>query len=505
MRNYKKTILILVLVLIIVAGFEVYNLEAISFWHDEAFSALLTQYNFKEMLYRIGLDVHPPLYYLLLKIWAMPLGDSVFSLRLFSVFFGILTVLGVYLFTNEAFKNRGLALFCSVLVALSSFQIQHNMEVRMYTLGTFLVIISSYLLLRALRSKNWKWWTLYVLTASACLYTHYYLFFSVFAQGLYVVYYTFKESKFSINNWLENKNYQFGLSSYILVILFYLPWLGISLRQIKQVVENYWIPSTTIWSIPAIFYKMTTGTELYKMVYTATINLSGFWYILVVLMMLVVIAIIYVLKEIKTSAKWLLFLLLIVPFSGAIIFSLGIPIFLDRCFIFILPFYLIFIGTAILSIKNKLTRTSLVMFAIFGSLIAFPIHWINLEIENKPGMAGAANYLAQEIGPEDKIYVGSSMIYLTFQYYNQSHIEPLLFAPHSLRHYFGTALISSGDVIKDFNEEVKKGDTIWMINTTGFSNYQPILPDNWTKEKEKKFGDICYYCNEIMLTKYRAQ
>jgi len=157
----KKPILLLILVLVVVTGFELSILTKMALWHDESFSALLTTYSLKEMIYRTGLDVHPPFYYILLKGWSGLLGDSLFSLRLFSVFFGILAVLAVYYLVKEVFRDKWLALFSSVLVALNSFFIQFIMEARMFTLGIFLVTISSLFLLKALKSKNWSWWLLY--------------------------------------------------------------------------------------------------------------------------------------------------------------------------------------------------------------------------------------------------------------------------------------------------------------------------------------------------------
>jgi len=177
----NKNLILLFLALSAITGYEISILTDISLWHDEAFSGLLPKYSWKEMLYRIGLDVHPPLYYLLLKIWVIILGNTVFTLRLFSVFFGILTVITFYLFLKEAFECEKLALFSSTLLAFNSFFMQFVIEARMYTLGTFLIVLSSFFLLLALKNKKWSWWLFYALSVSAAIYTHYYLFFSFFA------------------------------------------------------------------------------------------------------------------------------------------------------------------------------------------------------------------------------------------------------------------------------------------------------------------------------------
>ena len=494
--NNKKSISLLFLVLIIVTGFELYNLTAVALWHDEAFSGLLPQYNLKEMMYRIGLDVHPPLYYLLLKGWVMILGNTLFTLRLFSVFFGVLTVIVLYLFLKEVFENQKLALFSSILLAFNSFFIQFVIEARMFTLGIFLVVLSSFFLLKALKNKKWSWWLLYSLSVSFGLYTHYYIFFSILAQALFLVFWLFGEAKFNFANWLKNRNFQLGLASYILVVISYLPWLKTFLGQADRVQESYWIPPINAGSIPATFFKLTTG---------GGIDTSRFWYVLVILMIGIIAGLIYALKKVETSAKWLVFLLIIVPFLGATAISFKTSIYLDRYFIFALPFYLTLMAGAIWLIKNKKAKNALIVIAILGSLIAFPIRWVWLGVEKKPGMAGAATYLNEEAKPGDKIYVGSSFVYFTFKYYNQTGIQPKLYVPGNLPHFSGTALLSPEGLIKDFNQEVKRDETAWLINTTGFGNYQPAVPGNWLKQGEKGFQDVYDYRGWIIVTKYQVQ
>lgn len=492
----KKSIALLFLVLIIVTGFELSILTKMALWHDESFSALLTRYSFKEMIYRTGLDVHPPFYYILLKVWAGLLGDSLFSLRSFSVFFGISAVLTIYFLVKEVLKDRKFALFSSVLVALNSFFIQFMMEARMFTLGIFLIALSSFFLLKALRSKNWFWWFFYALSVIGGIYTHYYIFFSVLAQGFFVIYWLFKESGFNFRNWLENKNFQYGFGAYLLMIFSYLPWLKTFLSQAGQVQESYWIPQMNIWSVPATFFKITTG---------GSIDAFRFWYVLTALMIAIVFALIYALKKFETSTKWLIFLLLIVPFLGATIISLKTSIYLDRYFIFTLPFYLILIAGAIWAIKNNWLKNTLIVITILGSLVSFPIYWVNLGVEKKPGMAEAATYLNEEAKPDDKIYVGSSFVYFTFKYYNQTGIYPKLYQPFPLPHFSGTALLSPKDVIEDFYQGIEKDDIVWMINTTGFGNYQPSLPQSWLKLDEKSFQDVYDYRGWIIVSKYQVQ
>src|SRR4051794_1732263 len=63
-----------------------------SLWYDEASSWQTATFPFHEMMASVRLNVHMPLYYLLLKVWMAVFGESAAALRGFSVSFGALTV-----------------------------------------------------------------------------------------------------------------------------------------------------------------------------------------------------------------------------------------------------------------------------------------------------------------------------------------------------------------------------------------------------------------------------
>ncbi|MEA3295862.1 MAG: glycosyltransferase family 39 protein [Patescibacteria group bacterium] len=493
----NKTIISLLVILATGTLLRIYNLTARALWHDEAFSALLIKYNFQEMIDRIILDVHPPFYYIALRGWDFFFGDSLFSLRMFSVFCSVLIILAVYLLAKATFKNNKIALFSALLVAINSFQIQYAQEMRMYTLTAFLIVISSYFLLKALYDKQSSriWFALYITSVVATIYSHYYAFFSIFAQFLFVVYYFWSAFKLNFSNWLKNKNFQHCAISYLLIGIFYIPWLKVFLKQLSQVQENYWIPTMNFWSIPQTIYKLTTGIG---------IDASNYKWILTGLIIVVIYLFALALKKNKSEAKWLIFLLFIIPFIGAGLLSLKTSIYLDRYFIFVSAFYIILISASVFKIEKKAIRNALIIILILGSASAVVYNLDNLKIKEKPGMAGMAGYLNQEAKPGDKIYVSSSFVYFTFKYYNNTGIYPLLYCPGELSHFSGTALLSPEDIIKDFQQETKKNDIVWVINTSGFGNYQPETPKTWIKQEEKGFQDAYDYQGWIILKKYKV-
>src|SRR5258708_1873570 len=95
--------LILAALLAAAAVLRTNQLGAISFWFDESMSWKYTTFSIEEIVERLAGDVHPPLYFLLLKGWTAMWGESAVALRSMSVLCGVLTVLGSYLFVREAY------------------------------------------------------------------------------------------------------------------------------------------------------------------------------------------------------------------------------------------------------------------------------------------------------------------------------------------------------------------------------------------------------------------
>ncbi len=82
----------LVSVLLIALALRVPSLLE-GFWIDEVMSAAIITDPWGLMLTRIGFtDVHPPGYYVLLKLWSSGVGESDMALRTLSLVSGIATV-----------------------------------------------------------------------------------------------------------------------------------------------------------------------------------------------------------------------------------------------------------------------------------------------------------------------------------------------------------------------------------------------------------------------------
>jgi len=159
--------------LVLFAGLALWNISGASIWFDEAFSAYIIQYNFLDIARYTATDVHPPLFYWLLKIWTFFFGQTELGLRSMSVFFGAVAAVFGYLLTRRLFGRKA-ALAGIFILALSPLFIRYSQEARMYTLAAAIVLSATYVLMRALESKGRKLWVVYGILVSLGMWTHYF-------------------------------------------------------------------------------------------------------------------------------------------------------------------------------------------------------------------------------------------------------------------------------------------------------------------------------------------
>jgi hypothetical protein len=160
-------------------------------------------------------------------------------------------------------------------------------------------------------------------------------------------------------------------------------------------------------------------------------------------------------------------------------------------------------------------RRLLASIFVIVSLAVFFKNWQDLDVKNlflsrqvnkKPGMAKAAEFINERATPNDEIYVGSSFVFFTFKYYNQTGIKPLLYSSGKLStipHFSGTALLNDGDLILDF-KQAPADKTVWLLWTTGFGGSKPNVPGNWSIVSEQEAQDTPGFKGKIVVTQYHV-
>lgn len=132
-----------------------------------------------DMVVRKGTEdvQHPPIYYIMLRVWAQLWGTTPAVTRGFSSLLSLLLFPAVYWLCSELFESRLSGWVAIALFAVSPLHLVYAQEVREFEWWTVLILVSSTLLLRAIRtpsSPNWIWYGLSMLV------TCYTALFSVF-------------------------------------------------------------------------------------------------------------------------------------------------------------------------------------------------------------------------------------------------------------------------------------------------------------------------------------
>lgn len=128
---------------------RVWGLADSCLWFDEIFGVHAAEHAWREMFWFIAQDlIHPPLFYVLLKVWMAIGGDGLMWLRLFPVFFAVLSIAPFLYLCRELKLGRPTILVAFILFTVNGSLIKYAQEVRMYSLLLFLSLMSIWLFSR---------------------------------------------------------------------------------------------------------------------------------------------------------------------------------------------------------------------------------------------------------------------------------------------------------------------------------------------------------------------
>lgn len=144
-------------------------------WFDESYSVGIINHNLFEICAISAADVHPPFYYILLKLYSLIFGNSLLALRLFSVLFqSLLAGLG-FTYIRKDFGEK-VGFWYTTLMFLFATSFKYASEIRMYTLAPFLVTLMCIYAYRFYKSNfiDKKYKVLFLVFSILSAYTHYY-------------------------------------------------------------------------------------------------------------------------------------------------------------------------------------------------------------------------------------------------------------------------------------------------------------------------------------------
>lgn len=329
-------------------------------WADEAYSFALIRHSYSEVYRITAADVHPPLYFLVLKLLTQPFDYSLFAAKIVS----IIPYMFIILFGGIQFKrlfDEKTAILFMLLFFLFPYMLLYSIEIRMYSFGAAFVFANAVYAYRCFAETGKLNWVLYVVFGLAAAYTHYFALVSVaIVYGLLMLMIIVKRRELIVT-WLVCS---------IATIVLYLPWLKAFIGQFREVSNDYWIGEITLREVLGYVNSVfgSSGITGGKAIYGVTI------YALIVLLTYL-FAFIYVVASKEKSTILLCCCSLLVP-AGTIAVGIAAsllvrPVFVIRYAIPAIPMLAVFMAIALGKMKNAALPACIFAVALLGGVSGY--------------------------------------------------------------------------------------------------------------------------------------
>jgi len=226
-------------------------------WYDEAFAILFSEKGPGPMLYGTlaltgagSADIHPLGYYTILWIWMKVFGESLVATRLLSIIAGLISVYLIYLIAFELLSDPKTARLSMLFAALAPFQIHYAQEIRMYSFLVMWLLLATYSYQRGSKTRNWKWWLLFSVSAAFAQYTHNLAAFYLIALALLPIF---------------QKNWQVLRAVFLAgvgALILYFPWAIQLPAQFSKIQSAYWVERPDISKLFTLLLVYITNTPL---------------------------------------------------------------------------------------------------------------------------------------------------------------------------------------------------------------------------------------------------
>jgi uncharacterized membrane protein len=257
----KNNLILLLFLMIVTAVFlRIIFVDEREFWYDEVLSLLLSTsqklsyssppdypillssytsllqlpqeanltdifLTFENLLKGLVGEPHPPLFFITQHLWLRLFGNSEIAMRSLGVLLSLSSIIGAYALGNRVLGYRG-GLLLAALLGVNPYYLFHSLNVRMYGVTIFWVIISSWLLLELIDlNKNQNKKTLKLIMTLA--------FIGAVTAGLMSLYYfaIWLICLFILTLLLDKQHFFYYTFCFVSSIIITIPWLWWGTRQ----------------------------------------------------------------------------------------------------------------------------------------------------------------------------------------------------------------------------------------------------------------------------------
>jgi len=470
---------LLLTILFVAAALRLHRLGDLAYWFDESYGIRTAELSPRKLMTSCMLDVHPPLFYFMLKAWVACFGHGEWEARFLSTLWSLGAVATAFGFTYEGMcfskdrpSNRSVALLAATLaglcIALSPIQISWAQQVRMYAPSACLAILGTWLLWRAVQEPHrWRHWISYAVVEVAGLYLHVTMLF-IFAAHVLAIWGILIQGR---KDWSATK-FLFWRAAIVMgtVGLIALPWVLVVRMQHARVQDDYWIPPFTLK------FLSTTLVQCFTVYQHQVLDFGwGLWIGQGMLLICVCVA------AGKRPFDLLLALSASLPFLLLIAASQG--------------------GTNVINARYFVAGHALVCLAVSVWVARLPTWFLKLPAATL--LLGTLIFLAQDqhqwresvSGPRaipellerwrEYRDTGQPLVFCNPTYYLTAHADhggeglKIVGVKNDYPHYNGTAVTSDEEYLSAAQIDAGDWETVWVCDTTtGGRNRPPVAMGN---------------------------
>ncbi len=417
-------------VTVIAAGLvlRVVGLTAKSLWFDETFSIFLSNRPIERVFSLLLVnEPHPPLHFLLLHLTTALFGASEATVRWLSVLISAPIVLITWRF-GRRLLGPGPALLATIMVAVAPSQVAAGQEARMYGLLTLTSLASWWTLWLAFERGERRPWTAYVFTTAAMLYTHYFGFFILVSQGIYV-----------LARGTGAAGWRRWIVALAAVFVLFLPWLP-GFRQ--QLVGGHTTPEIRLpltWALPVdTLSTMTSGRPVitppnvtgWSLQGAGSRGVAALGFAAVVAVVLLAVCS----SRWPRHAKALLLCAAIGPLALSLGVSLAVNIYAPRYMLFIVPPLALLVGAGVSTVAARGERwpvaaVALAMIVLLPNAIALISYYRQPRLDVFDWRL-VSQTLAARVHADDAIVFLPGFARIPVNYYFRGPQPRLALTPH---------------------------------------------------------------------------
>lgn len=259
LRQRMLPIIALVAVVVLGAVLRIVPLMQREYWYDESFTGVTVRQPLAQMMDIIVHDVHPPMYYWLLKGWTVVAGSTPLALRMFSVMFGVALIVLAYVAVRRWTKtSQWPAVAAALVLAINPFFVNYSQEARMYALLAFFLLLAALLLTISWQSKQVSVRLAYGLVLLVIVLTHY--LGALFALAL--VFTDFCHRALTMRGVATRSHLRWLGAAYLVPLLGGIAWLPFMRLQAQAHSSLGWVPNVTFEHIPVALHVFLFGAPV---------------------------------------------------------------------------------------------------------------------------------------------------------------------------------------------------------------------------------------------------